>query len=181
MFETIKTVLALALLTALLGAGGMWIVGGGDGHFEHEGIQRISRPGEQVFKWMTKPDLRRQWVGGLVATTKNTPGDIDAGTKLVEEYDTGDGRARHKIEVTGYELDKLYSYKVTSDDYELDVTYRLGALHTGKKSRVDYRMEIQLTGGWFDNLLEPILANRVLAKIEGDLEALTTVVESQQY
>ena len=180
MLETIKTLLALALVAALLGCGGLWVVGGGDAYFEHEGIHRIAKPADEVFKWMTKPDLRRQWVSDLVGTKKNTPGGLDTGTKFTEEFDFGDGRTSQRVQVTGFEPDSLYAVKTTTEDYVLEVTYKFGALHTGKKTRVDFRIEVQFEGGW-SKLFEPILAHRLRSRIEDDLEALREVVELQRY
>lgn len=175
--EAVKTVLFLIVAACLAASGLLVVVGGADGHYKSDGLMRINHPPPSTWEWLTTSEKRKQWEHGVVASTEVGPRLLDVGSRIREMVEV-DGVTKERLwEVTAYTHGKLITMRTSDDKYDMELTFKVGALHTGRKTRLDYMIDAQYHET-FDKLIEPILGAQLRRRVRDDLEALKHLLET---
>lgn len=155
-------VLATALLT---------VIGGADGRWEHEGLVKVQAPPDRVFEYLTDPEMRMRWVGGLVDSEADPVGRVDEDSCLRETIEVDGQRGNRVLEVTDFQAGSVFAYRTSEGGVDIEMRFTIGAHLSGKRSRIDYHCTAQYPG-WKAKVIEPILGHARLSEIEADFERL---------
>ncbi|TDJ79878.1 MAG: SRPBCC family protein [Planctomycetota bacterium] len=174
--EFFKSLSLILGVLSFFAAALLTLAGGGDGLWEHEGLMRVNRSKERVFEVLTTPELRKQWIEGLVESKVVPDGELDADSRL-EEVIMVDGVRRTRIlVVTDYERDSHVAFRYTDGDVEVEMRYEFRLYHGSGKCTVAFMCEAQYPG-LPPKVIEPILGHMRLSRIEADLERLKATSE----
>ena len=172
--EALKTVLFVIVLLAGLLTAGLVVVGGGDGHWEHEGIARFPSRSGDVFDWLTGPSYRVKWIDGLVKS-QGPAGGVVPGARIAEVIEIDGVRHARVLEVTEVDYGRVFAYRTTCDGVDYEVRYELSALNTARKTRVDFGVTAEYHGFW-RKLIEPVLTHALRGRLDRDLDTLATML-----
>jgi len=168
--DTLKNILLMLLLAGVAAAVLLLVASGGDAAFEHKGIARVEHAKEDVFEWLSDPELRVQWVDGLT-TSKTDAAEVEKGVTLREVVGEGADRHERTLEVLEAEFGSVFSVRITEPGRTLQVQYRLSPNQSGKRTRVDYVLSGQFEA-WWARVWEPFLSADLIEELEADLERL---------
>jgi len=160
----------MLLITGGATAGLLLLASGGDAHFEHKGIARVEQPQDDVFEWLSTPELRVQWIAGL-SSSKSDAVEIQKGAKLREVVGGGAQRYERTLEVLEAEQGRVFTIRITEPGRTLQVEYRLSPNQSGRRTRVDYVLTGQYEA-WWARVWEPFLSSDAIEEIEADLARL---------
>jgi uncharacterized protein YndB with AHSA1/START domain len=163
--------IGLSMLALAAAAGVLWFVGGR--MTVHQAETAINETPEQVFKYLTQPELLTQWIGGLVESTPVGDGRLVVGARSREVIEDNGRRFTLDSEVVGLEPGRLLAVSLTGDMFDITSRYQLEL--AGATTRVQHTMETRYRG--ITRLFAPFLRGAVQRKVETDLARLKKVVE----
>ncbi|GAH15534.1 unnamed protein product, partial [marine sediment metagenome] len=114
----------------------------------------INRPIEEVFAFVTDVEKLSQWSAELVEAKKTSEGSVGVGTTFSGVVKMLGRRMENDHEVSEYEPNSKFAFKVTSGPAQMEVEYTFESVADGTKFTVVAEGE---TGGFF-KLAEPIFA-----------------------
>jgi uncharacterized protein YndB with AHSA1/START domain len=133
----------------------------------NEHVVVISRPTEQVFRFVTELGTWQQWHPSAQKAEKTTPGPVDVGT-IWKVSGQVQGRATGvTIEVTSYEPNKQFGFKTTSGPLQAQQTFAFEPVEGG--TRLTTVIE----------LADPELVQAAWQQWERDLLTLKELLETQ--
>jgi uncharacterized protein YndB with AHSA1/START domain len=168
--DTLKALAFFLMIPLLVSVGLLLIAGKGDGEFRQEGITRIDQPKDLVFEWLSEPEHRKEWVEGLFSSRLHGT-QVEAGAKLDEVLADGSNRSNVKVEVLTADYGELLVLRFTEPGRVVEVRYALAPHLSTRRTRIDLTVSGQLDG-WWAGLMEPVLAGRILDRVEEDLARL---------
>lgn len=172
-FKSLSLVLGvLSFFAAAL----LTLAGGGDGLWEHEGLIRIHRSRERAFECLVTPELRKQWIEGLIESKVVPDGALSADSRLEEVIMVDGVRQTRVLQVTEFELDSHVAFQYSDGDVEVRMRYEFRLYRGSGKCTVAYTCEAQYPG-LPPKVIEPILGHMRLSVIEANLERLKTTAE----
>jgi len=155
----------------------------GRGHI-HAEIE-IDRPAAQVFRWISREDLIKQWVGGLSEITpESSAGESGAVGKRfhMTEFDREENaRTEMEMTVTEYVPSEKLGFQIRS----------LGGHAEGFVENAEYRLSPALGGtelifeiqtdyyGRLPRAFEPMITRAARKKVQRDLQRLKSLVEAE--
>jgi uncharacterized protein YndB with AHSA1/START domain len=155
----------------------------GRGHIRAE--IEIDRPAAQVFRWISREDLVRRWVGGLSEITPiSSAGESGAVGKRfhMTEFDKEENaRTEMEMTVTEYMPSEKLGVRIRS----------LGDLGEGFVENAEYRLSPAVGGtelifeiqtdyyGRLPRAFEPMITRAARKKVQRDLERLKRLVEAE--
>ena len=174
--EQLKNVLVLLTIPALLSVGLLWIAGGGDGVYHHEGILRFDQAPQTVYEWLTEPEHRVEWVDGLASSACDRRA-IEPGAVLREVVRDADGRRERDVEVLAAEDGRAFGYAWREPGRTVEVRIQVGVLNSGRKTRLDYQATCSYDA-WWARIAEPILGARFIRDLEADFSRLDAAMRA---
>lgn len=166
--------LILATIAGLLLAG-LTAIGGADGRWEHEGMFRVGNAPARTFAWLTEPENRMQWVGGIESCRAEDR--LAPGVRMRETLRVGERRVTRDWEITAFELDRRIAMKTEVDGVRWEIDFLVQTGQSGKRSQVTYQCSVEHEGNWA-RVVEPILEARFLGRLNDDFERLEQLAES---
>lgn len=160
----------MLLITGGAAVGLLLIASGGDGAFEHKGLARVEHSREDVFTWMSDPELRVQWIEGL-STSRSDALRVEKGARLREVVDQDGTRHERTIDVLEAEFGQIFAIRITEPGRTLEVHYRLSPNQSGKRTRVDYTLSGRFDA-WWARVWEPFMTADLIEELEADLARL---------
>jgi len=155
----------------------------GRGHIRAE--IEIDRPAAQVFRWISREDLVRQWVGGLSEITPESSsgesGEIGKRFHMTEFDREENARTEMEMTVTEYVPSEKLGFQIRS----------LGGQGEGFVENADYRLSPALGGtelifeiqtdyyGRLPRAFEPMITRAARKKVQRDLGKLKAMVEAE--
>ncbi len=155
----------------------------GRGHI-HAEIE-INRPAAQVFRWISREDLIRQWVGGLseitTISTGSESGEIGKQFHMTEFDREENAHTEMEMTVTEYVPSEKLGFQIRS----------LGGQAEGFVENAEYRLSPALGGtelifeiqtdyyGRLPRAFEPMITRAARKKVRSDLERLKSLVEAE--
>ena len=141
MKETIKAILFLIVLAIPATVGGMVVIGGGDGTWQHERNVLINGLTIDVEKSLTHTTERMKWVPDLESSRATKPGDPRKGTVIKEVRVIAGVRHEYTLEITELEPDKLVVLHLRGTEDEVTLRYDI---NTGGSVTVAIDTAVQL-------------------------------------
>ena len=135
----------------------------------------INRPIEEVFAFVTDVEKLSQWSAELVEAKKTSEGPVGVGTTFSCVVKLLGRRMENDHEVSGYETNSKFAFKVTSGPAQMEVEYTFESVAGGTKFTVVAEGE---TGGFF-KLAEPIFARMLQRQYETNFANLKDLLEAQ--
>jgi len=135
----------------------------------------IDRGPAEVFGVLTDVERIPEWQQSVIAVTKQTPGPVRAGTRVLETLKMA-GRRRHgTVDVTAYTPGELVAF---SGDVGLGDYYCAFELtpRTGGGTVLVARTEFRLHGLW--RLLRPVLGSEIKREGRDELAGLKRLIEA---
>lgn len=154
----------------------------GRGHIRAE--IEINRPAAQVFRWISREDLIKQWVGGLGEITAISPaadGEIGKRFRMIEFDKEENARIEMELTVTEYVPSEKFGVQIRSvgdpgEGFIESAEYRLspavGRTDLTFESQTDYYGKVSQT-------FEPLITPAARKKARRDLVRLKTLVEAE--
>jgi hypothetical protein len=141
-------------------------------HFE----VRIERPPALVWSYLSQPDNEPDWQAGVVTSTHEPPGAIQAGTRKTKVRRTPFGQQRFTVAYTRVDQ-QLHEW----EDLVLDGAVRGSTGHyrvvaDGSGSRV--ALDVVMHGAGIGRLLMPMIVRTSRTDLAAGLERLRVVLES---
>ncbi len=178
MRELIKAIVLLAVLAVPLAVGGMVVIGGGDGSWQHERVIILRGPKVDVFDALTKAEKRREWIAE--ESRKIQPGDARMG-HTYHEVELVDGKRRdYTASINEFEHETRLAFQIQTDDLDLTLRYQLGTGGSIHRTRLRLTCEGQFHH-WLKKVCEPMAASSVKARIDEDLVALQEFIERTSF
>jgi len=172
----------LALVSLLLLAVlGLFLAGKREGAGFNQVTLEISRPPEQVWRYLTEPELTRKWMSHLLEVTPLTEGGlrvgarsrmvvaVDADETMVLEDELTRVEPPHRLELTlksGAEADVSFSEQVVYTLEPRDGRTKLTVMGKSQFSGVA-------------SLFEPLITPTAKANLEKELQSLKAAVEAE--
>jgi uncharacterized protein YndB with AHSA1/START domain len=133
----------------------------------------IDAPADRVFEYVSRPDLMKEWVGGLVEFRP-----IDAGPALgargVQVVEMSRRNWELESEITRYQPPRALEARLTHKGFESTAAYELeehdGRTHVRATLDTEYKL--------FGNLLGGLVTRQAQKKLEADLDRLKRAAES---
>lgn len=141
--------------------------------FEHR--FEIERGPAEVFGVLTDVERIPEWQQSIIAVTKQTPGPVRAGTRVLETLKMAGRRRDGTVDVTAYTPGELVAF---SGDVGLADYYCAFELtpRTGGGTVLVARTEFRLHGVW--RLLRPVLGSAIRRESGRELATLKRLIEA---
>ena len=178
MRELIKAIMLLAVLGLPVCVGGMVLIGGGDGSWQHERVLVIKSPQSDVFEALTNAGLRRQWVAE--ESRKIQPGDARMGHTYQEVVLVDGKRRAYTAAVSEFENKQRLAIQIQDKDLDVTLRYQLSTGGSIHRTRLKFTCEGQFHH-WLKKVFEPVAASSVRSRIDEDLAALKEFAERISY
>ena len=133
----------------------------------------INRPVEEVYDFVTDVEKASQWRSGVVES-KKISAEPAVGATASEVMQFMGRRMETTYEITEYEPNKRFGFKVISGPVPMEGVYAFESVEGGTK--LDFTVEGD-AGGFF-RLAEPILARMVKRQVETDFSNLKDLLEA---
>jgi uncharacterized protein YndB with AHSA1/START domain len=135
----------------------------------------VNRPVEEVFSYLTDPANLPEWQSGATEARLEGSGPVAVGSRMVEVRKFLGKRIESTLEVTEYEPNRRFAFRVVSGP----VPFRVD--HTFES--VDGRTRIHVAGegepGGFFRLAEPLVIKAVERETKKDFETLKDLLEAR--
>ena len=138
----------------------------------------IDRPPSEVFPWLTEPYRLTRWINGLESSTPIVGNSAVRGAKSREVILVSGNRYTMITEITDVKRDTLLSVNITSEPkgYTVNAIYQLAATATGTTLHYTGQADYE---GVFARMMEPIVTPQAQKIVEGDMNRLKQLIESQ--
>jgi uncharacterized protein YndB with AHSA1/START domain len=135
----------------------------------------VNRPIEEVFAYLTDPANLPEWQSGVIEGRLEGSGPVGVGSRMVEVRKFLGKRMESTLEVTEYESNRRFAFKVVSGP----VPFRVD--HTFKPSNGATRIHVAGEGepGGFFRLAEPLVIKAVERETKKDFETLKDLLEAR--
>ncbi len=178
MGELIKAILLLAALALPVCVGGMVMIGGGDGSWQHERVIVIKSPQSDVFDALTKAGKRRQWFAE--ESRKIQPGEARMAHTYLEVVLVDGKRRSYTAAVSEFEHDTRFAIEIQDEDLDAILRYQISTGGSIHRTRLKFTCEAQFHH-WVKKVFEPMAASSIRARMDEDLEALKEFVERTSF
>jgi uncharacterized protein YndB with AHSA1/START domain len=155
----------------------------GRGHIRAE--IEINRPAAQVFRWMSREDLIKQWVGGLSEITPESSagesGEIGKRFRVTEFDKEENARTEMELTVTGYVPGEKLGVQIRSvgnagEGFVENAEYHLSPVANGTRLRLEVQTDYY---GRLPQAFEPMITHAARKKVQRDLDRLKAMVEAE--
>lgn len=133
----------------------------------------IDRPIHEVFAFIANVENNPQWQQSVLEARKTSPGPVGVGSTGIEVRQFMGRRMELSFEVTEYEENAKFSFKITSGPMPMAGTETFESVEGGTRVNLTFQGE---TGGIF-SLAEPIMAGMVRNLVEADCRSLKALLE----
>lgn len=138
----------------------------------HQARIDIAATPEEVFPYLIRPELLKQWIDGFVESRKVTEGETGLGTKSVDVFEERGRETLMETEIIGFEPARQLKVTISHAMVEAVSAYRLEG--TGPTS-VSHHQELRLKG--VARLFGPFARGATQRRMEADLARLKQAVE----
>ena len=135
----------------------------------------IRRPVAEVFAFVTDVEKSPRWQAWAVDARVVSEGPLAVGTQYEYVARFLGRRIESRSEVTAYEPDKRYAWKVTSGPIPAEASLDFESVDGGTRVTLTGKGE---PGGFF-RLAEPVIGRMVKRQVEADIENLKDLLESR--
>ena len=155
----------------------------GRGHIRAE--IEINRPAAQVFRWISREDLIKQWAGGLSEITPESSatedGEIGKRFHITELDKEENFRTEMEMTVTEYAPDEKLGFQIRSlegqgEGFVENAEYRLSPAPGGTELTIEIQTDFY---GRLPRAFEPVITRAARKKVQRDLERLKRLVEAE--
>lgn len=129
----------------------------------------ISRPRDVVFPWLVEPELRLQWVDGLVESEQTGEGTFR------EVFSQAGVRTTVEVVVRRLEPPRIVEIRVTSKHFHADAYTE--AKPTDAGTRVESTIDAEYTGLLL-RAAAPVITHQAQASLDRSMARLKELVES---
>ena len=133
----------------------------------------INRPLHEVFAFIANVENNHQWQQGVLETRITSQVPAGVGSTGIEVRQLMGRRMELNFEVTEYEENAKFSFKITSGPMPIAGTETFKSIEGGTRVTLTFQGE---TGGMF-SLAEPIMAGMVRNLVEADCRNLKALLE----
>lgn len=136
----------------------------------------VDRPLDEVFRFVVDGDKVPQWRKSCIEIKRLSAGPLDAGAEEVYRMKTMGQTFEVRMEVTGYEPNREYSWKATSGSpfpMQGSFTFKGGDSH----AEVTEITEIELGGPL--RLVQPIIVRIFRREVRNDFTKLKDILEAE--
>ena len=135
----------------------------------------INAPIQKVFDFVSKPDMQKLWMDGLVNTeylnqwNEKNP----VGTKFSQRLIKGHMKSVYDIqgEILGYKEPSLYEIKLNGKDFSVEIKYKL--IEIDGKTQLSIDSEMEFIGSFVTRFLSKMAAHHN----KQDMKKLVVLVE----
>ena len=133
----------------------------------------INRPIADVFAYLTEIENEPQWQSGVVEAHKDSEGPPAVGQPGTEVRQFLGRRMESTYEITAYEPDTKFGFKVVSGPIPMDGCYTLQSVEGGTTVTLAIQGEV---GGFF-KLAEAMVGRMASRQIQADFDNLKDLLE----
>jgi uncharacterized protein YndB with AHSA1/START domain len=134
----------------------------------------IDAPADRVFEYVSRPDLMKEWVGGLVEFRLLDPGPA-LGARGVQIVEVSRRNWELQSEITRYQPPRALQARLTHKGFVSTAAYELeehdGHTHVHATLDTEYKL-------FANRLLGALVTRQAQKKLEDDLERLKRAAES---
>lgn len=171
----ILQIILVVLLLLVIVIAGLWAIGGR--RYEYEFELSVNAPPERIYPYLTDPQLLPKWISGLVESKPVTKDGLHVGARSIETVEENARRITMESEVTRYEPNRVLESRLTNEMMDVLVIYELQP--DGNGTRLRHKMSANYKG-FFIRVIAPLIGGSVRSKLEGDLNRLKHLTESNQ-
>ena len=133
----------------------------------------INRPVAGVFAFVTEPANHKKWQEGVIESRRLSSGPMGVGSQMAFVRKFLGRKVETKVEVTGYEPNKMFSAKTISGPlkFEMSQTYEPNGDGT------EFSLGAQGEAGGFFKLAEGMVQKQMQSQLEGDLQRIKKMLE----
>ena len=135
----------------------------------------INRPVEDVFAFVANVENNPQWQSGVLEAHKTSQGPAGVGSTGIEVRKFMGQRIESSFEVTEYEKNTKFSFKITSGPIPMEGTETFESVQGGTRVHLAFQGEAR---GLF-SLTEPIMGQMLRRLIKADCSNLKDLLEAQ--
>ena len=169
--SNISKLLMLLAIGVVLACSSVYLIGGKKQEFDAEVV--IKAPVGQIFPYLSQPQLKKQWMQGLV-DQQLTDGDAIAEGAMLQSTLTSNGVSEQfQDEVIRFRENEIVSIK--SRNPRLSSTTMLKLKEEGSGTRVSYKRVVQYNG--IDRFKTVFSESTFQQELEQDLDKLVKMVE----
>ena len=138
----------------------------------HRASIDIAATPDEVFSYLIRPELLKQWINGFVESRPVTQGETGLGTKSVDVFEERGRQMLMATEIVGFEPGRLLAVTIRHSMLEAVSTYRLDG---STPTSVSHHQELRLKG--VARLFSPFMRGATQRSMESDLARLKQAVE----
>jgi uncharacterized protein YndB with AHSA1/START domain len=144
----------------------------------------INRPAAEVFRWISRDDLIKQWVGGLSEITPissaGDSGEIGKRFHMTEFDKEENAQSEMEMTVTEYVASEKLGFQIRSlggqaEGFVENAEYRLSPAPGGTELIFEIQTDYY---GRLPRAFEPLITRAARKKVQRDLERLKSLVEA---
>lgn len=145
--------------------------------YRHSVEVTVNRPAERVYPYLTDPELKKQWVGGLQEMVPMNPRGLKVGAKARQVMELDGNHYEVEQEIVDLTPNQRFALALSHPALSAAGTYELfddGDGHT----RLTYTENLVLRDLWL-RVMAPAVRRSNLNKLRTDLQRLKRVVEGR--
>jgi len=135
----------------------------------------VNRPVEEVFAYITDPANLPEWQGGAIEGRLEESGPVATGSRMVEVRKFLGKRVESTLEVTQYEPNRRFAFRVVSGPVQFQVDHEFEPANGGTRIHVVGDGE---PGGFF-RLAEGFVMKAVERESKKDFASLKRILEER--
>jgi uncharacterized protein YndB with AHSA1/START domain len=140
----------------------------------NEFVAEFERPVEDVFAFVDNDDKVKQWIGGLIETTRDSDQEPGVGSRFRQKIKVGNRIMVMDGELLACERNKLLRVKIESDMCEMKVNYHFKALNG--RTQLTYTCDSTYRGLVY-RLLSPLIRRITQQKLNKDFDRLQRLLQ----
>ncbi len=165
-----------AAIVVLICAAGLWILGGKKNSFST--TITITAPPEQVFPYLTQPELLTQWIDGLAYVEELVPNEVEGlpsrATRTDRVMEQGGSQVRFEDEVIRYEQNSMISIQSSNHVSVVTSIFVLEPLEDST-TKLEHRVKTSNVG--LGRLLAPLRSSDLQSSSRDNLLRLKKLIE----
>lgn len=134
-------IVAVSVLVLMLLCSGGW-----SGQYVSTAKVAIDRQPQEVFPWLSDPDLMRQWLPGLTEVIPLSAGGPGLGARYRQVIVEQGNRMEFETEITDFKPPREIAVLISADPFEVHATYQLERTDRGTSvmltTRSQYRQAL---------------------------------------